>query len=386
VSRETLDFGGELSVRVGWDGWRVRHAEVRSTRPFAARRILADKRTEDVAAIVPLLFSICRRAQSAAASCALAAANGKRGASMHGASVLLETLQEHVSHLLLDVPRAMRQDAAIEPVAGVRKRIERLLSAMDADGGRIDPASLHEAIAALETIAANEIYGMAPARWLNLGAFGDLSVWAGRRATLPAKLLADVLRETPALGASEVALMPPMFSEAMLSLIVPAMRRETDFARAPTIQGAPVETGALARMREHRLVSAVARHCSNGVAARLVARLLELASLLRDAGRLPSIGDESPSIRTLTIAPGEGIAAVQTARGVLLHRARVDDGRVADYQIVAPTEWNFHPKGALVRGIDRMVARDPVEVERRAMLVAQTLDPCVAFRVEVGNA
>jgi Ni,Fe-hydrogenase I large subunit len=91
-------------------------------------------------------------------------------------------------------------------------------------------------------------------------------------------------------------------------------------------------------------------------------------------------------IRAIAVAPGEGIAAVQTARGVLLHRVRFDSGRVADYQIVAPTEWNFHPEGAFVRGIAGMAARDAAEAERRTVLAAQTLDPCVALRIEVGHA
>ena len=88
----------------------------------------------------------------------------------------------------------------------------------------------------------------------------------------------------------------------------------------------------------------------------------------------------------MTLGEGDGLAAVQTARGLLLHRVRLADGRVADYQIVAPTEWNFHPEGALVRGLVGIEARDDAGLVRSAQLVVQALDPCVACRVEVGHA
>jgi coenzyme F420-reducing hydrogenase alpha subunit len=77
---------------------------------------------------------------------------------------------------------------------------------------------------------------------------------------------------------------------------------------------------------------------------------------------------------------------VDTARGLLVHRARATGDRVTDYAIVAPTEWNFHPQGALVRGLDGLFADDERALVRAADLVVQALDPCVACSVEIGHA
>jgi coenzyme F420-reducing hydrogenase alpha subunit len=143
-----------------------------------------------------------------------------------------------------------------------------------------------------------------------------------------------------------------------------------------------METGALARCRDHPGVAAfVARH-GNGVAARIVARCIDLArtvAALAD-GRVPT--------RLIAWSPraGEGAAAVEAARGLLLHRSRVADGRVQEHAIVAPTEWNFHPDGALARGLAGLPADDDDALVRRARLVAQSLDPCVACIVEVAHA
>jgi Ni,Fe-hydrogenase I large subunit len=83
---------------------------------------------------------------------------------------------------------------------------------------------------------------------------------------------------------------------------------------------------------------------------------------------------------------GAGLAAVETARGVLIHWALMDGGQVARYRIVAPTEWNFHPQGAFVRGLAGIPARDEDEVRQAAALLAHALDPCVAYDLKVKHA
>ena len=69
-----------------------------------------------------------------------------------------------------------------------------------------------------------------------------------------------------------------------------------------------------------------------------------------------------------------------------MHRARVTQRGVADYAIVAPTEWNFHPEGALAKGLEGLAASDGASLARDANLVVQTLDPCVECTVVVGHA
>ena len=50
------------------------------------------------------------------------------------------------------------------------------------------------------------------------------------------------------------------------------------------------------------------------------------------------------------------MAAVDTARGLLLHAVAVDaHGQVADWRILPPTAWNFHPEGAWAAALDRVL-------------------------------
>jgi coenzyme F420-reducing hydrogenase alpha subunit len=124
----------------------------------------------------------------------------------------------------------------------------------------------------------------------------------------------------------------------------------------------------------------------NAVPARMAARLAELALLVDRLAGAPADAAGPPWVDAFPLANDEGLAAVQTARGLLLHRAVVTGERVSAYQIVAPTEWNFHPAGALVRGLGDAEAGDEAALASDARLAVQALDPCVACRVEVAHA
>ncbi|HYQ98681.1 MAG TPA: nickel-dependent hydrogenase large subunit [Casimicrobiaceae bacterium] len=369
-----MTIEGELAVRLDCCGRRVRRVTVRSTRPFVAAHVLQGRAPDDAVAIVPRLFSVCGRAQEAAAAGALAVARGStqpaEAKAARAREVRLETIQEYLRRILIDWPEAMGRAPATAPVAAALRSVAR------ASREAADCALARE----LADIAAHHVYGAAPDEWL---AQDTVDAWAEHGRTLPAKLLAALLREAPTLGRSDVSLMPAAGREALTAAVVPALRADAAFGAAPVWDGAPVETGALARKRDHPLVASLVARFGHAVPARMTARLVELAVLLGD---LAAPDYAAAEIETFALADGEGLAAVQTARGLLLHRARVRDGRVADYQIVAPTEWNFHPDGPLARGLPGMAADDEDTLARRARLAVQALDPCVACTIEVTHA
>ena len=375
---------GELIVQLACKARRVQSVSIRSTRPIAVGHFFAGKTPASVAAMLPLLFNICASAQAAAAASALAAARGAENENIRvlKLDVMLETIQEYFRGLLLDWPEALGRKALTAPVAAVRRRIAAVVR--DSNGFiALDEASaMRELVQSLSAAAEQSIYGIPLGRWRTLDE-RSLQDWIEHGATLPAKLLGEVLLEMPRLGRSDVALMPDAGADRLVHVVAPAMVSQRGFSRAPTWNGAPAETGALARMRSQKLIAALMERCGNSVAVRMAARLVELASLLQE------LSAEAPTrerIRSVRLAPGEGRSAVETARGLLLHRTRLDDGHVADYQIVAPTEWNFHPRGPLARGIEGLDADSEATLIKRAQVAVLALDPCVAYRVEVGHA
>jgi coenzyme F420-reducing hydrogenase alpha subunit len=84
---------------------------------------------------------------------------------------------------------------------------------------------------------------------------------------------------------------------------------------------------------------------------------------------------------------GGGAAWVENARGLLLHLARFDtQGRASLYRIVAPTDWNFHPAGAVALALCGAAATDRDTLAQRITTLVRSLDPCVAWQLEWDDA
>jgi hypothetical protein len=373
---------GELIVRLDHDGRHLRRVTVRLTRPRLAARVLAGRSATDAAATVPLLFSICRGAQGAAAASALTAAGATglpENAGRRELDVMLESLQDTMRNLLIDGPGAMGAVPCAAPVAATRTEIAAFLRMADA-------STVRALGMRLSGIAADAIFGMRVADWRDLSDVDAFLAWCADGGTVVAAMLGQLFAGEPTLGRSAIPLMPPARADALLGILVPAMRADAAFASTPTWAGSPVETGALARMRSDPLVAAVEGRFGNAVGTRIVARLAELAVLIQELTGSGVRPEAPPRIQGISLGDGEGLAAVQTARGLLLHRARLADDRVVDYQIVAPTEWNFHPDGALPLGLAGLEVDDQPRLLRAVQLAVHALDPCVGFRIEVGHA
>ena len=380
---------GELIVRLDCTARRVRQVTVRSTRPMLAARVLAGRTPTDAAAMVRRLFSICSGAQGAAAAAALAAAGAigrTQESGYRDREVMLEALQDTFWHLLIDWPNTMGQAPCATPVAAARFQIASSMRATDGTPRPLDPVAMRALGERLSAVAAQTVFGMPPATWLGIDDVEALQAWCARGETVPAALLHQVLAEQPTLGCSVTPLLPAPRRESLLGIVVPAMRDDPAFAGAPIWAGAAVETGGLARMCHEPLVIALQERFGNAVVTRITARLTELARWLLELGQDDAAPAPSPRVLSVPLGNGEGLAAVETARGMLLHRARLVDQHVADYQIVAPTEWNFHPGGALATGLVGLEAREDVQLIGATRLAVHALDPCVAFRIEADHA
>lgn len=121
------------------------------------------------------------------------------------------------------------------------------------------------------------------------------------------------------------------------------------WCKAPRMGGETFETGAFARqvIDGHPAACDMARHGST-VFARVAGRLLEIARtqlLLEDWTR--ALKPEDRFMQDVPVPQdGDGEGLVEAARGALGHWISVRDGRIAGYQIVAPTTWNFSPRDA----------------------------------------
>ena len=113
------------------------------------------------------------------------------------------------------------------------------------------------------------------------------------------------------------------------------------------------------------------------IAKLFVARLGERRRQLEEwlAGHPGTLG----LIEADPLGAGTGQARVETARGPLVHRMSVEDDRVTDYVVTAPTDVYFAPGGEVARWLDRLQGLPRAEAEHQARLLVLAFDPCVPW-------
>lgn len=384
---------GSLSLAVAWDGDIVHGVEIASTRPVHACRVFQGKTVEQTVAALPLLYSVCRRAQGVAAveACqqALGVTSSLSVRRTRKLLVLAEIAQEYLWRFLLDWPQITGGQAQAQGYAALHGKLDRALQPVLADPGwgRIDSAAMALKDEAWEGFSAllahhleQNIFGIAPQAWADIASVEALEQWRRNSHTPLTGVIEWLMKEGREHGRSSVPLMP---HAASLAQVVDALVADEDFARRPHWQGGALETGALARMQHHPLIRALQAQ-SKGMLARVLARLLELAALPQSM--LQALRAESFDDGAAASATGAGQAWVETARGLLLHRVEIAGDVVRRYQILAPTEWNFHPAGALAEEVRGMRASDEAALRKKIAMMMLALDPCVGYELRIRYA
>lgn len=163
------------------------------------------------------------------------------------------------------------------------------------------------------------------------------------------------------------------------------------WCKAPRYHGGVTETGALARqmVAGHPLIRELVKTHGGSVTARVLARLLELALVLpRMEAWARQLEPKAPWCHHADLpddASGSGL--VEAARGSLGHWLTVKHGRIANYQIIAPTTWNFSPRdeqgtpGALEQALAGLPAPESEEPPLLVQHVVRSFDPCMVCTV-----
>jgi len=163
------------------------------------------------------------------------------------------------------------------------------------------------------------------------------------------------------------------------------------WCKSPRLDQQVVEVGALARqlINGHPLVVDVVSQYGGNVHSRMLARLLELAIVVPKMQDWAKAIDPKAPFCTHAELPdsGRGVGLIEAARGSLGHWLEVERGKIKNYQIIAPTSWNFSPRdqqlvpGALEQALQGATVRDgekdPVAVQH----IVRSFDPCMACTV-----
>ncbi len=396
---------GELHLRLAVDKGAISEVSLRSDRPLRACAVLIGRPVEQALEILPLMFSLCRTAQSCAG---LEACEEALGATVSPAQraarellVLAEAAAENCRRIVIDWARLGGETPVIEDLAAVRAALGSVRPAFYPGGDRKPGGdwlrlgggilenghpALDHAVRLLEERLNGAILGNGRRRRNGspLGDPGRFHDWCRARRTPAARSLAQILdHDLPGFGRSDVRPMPDLDHDWLNARL--KADSEGKFSSRPHRNGEVFETGPLARLGSHPLIAGLVRTHGNGLLPRMAARMIEL---LDTPVRMRALGArlaDEPGGEVNRKGSGSGLGIVECARGRLIHRVEIEDGIVTGYRIVAPTEWNFHPRGPLVRGLATADVGNEDALEGTVSMLVTALDPCVPCRVEIGR-
>lgn len=386
---------------------------IASSRLLGASRVFIGKGPAETARALPSLFSVCAMAQAVAcaSACEIALGQTPTGALIRVRRLLVdvETAREHLWRLLLDWPTFLGEMPQGPAMARVMAAWNQLNSALAAGSNPLLPGSprpqpdlkaASAALTSLSEVTREQVLGLAPAEWLadNPNA-SALHRWTLAIDTPAARLLREVAsQDWSTLGRAPMRPLPPLTNAALEARLQGP--EADDFIARPHWAGAPAESSPFTRQLGQALISDLNQAQGNGLMTRLAVQLVELARILAglpirlatldeakgDGGASDSEAPkrlQSPATLEAKLPPGVGLAQVQAARGLLVHRVALQEGRVADYRILAPTEWNFHPQGVAALGLATLPSTDDRTLLQLAGLFVTALDPCVAYDVHL---
>jgi len=394
-----VSIEGDLTIELLYRDQRVRRVGIHSSRPLQLPTLFEGKRVEEALHTIPLLYSLCSTAQASAAAgaCrqAMAITSDPLVVRAENLLVTLETAREHLLRILMDWSAFLGETADRRHLLAATRLLPAAKGACFQQGEsfclkpvlQLDREALAEVLQSLAETTREAVYGMPAATWYALDDQADLDQWMSRGDTASARLLWKLRDDQLGqLGDADVHSLPAVEPQVMTQRL-----QQTDadrFVALPEWGAQPCETTPLTRQIDHPLIQSLLPCYGAGLLTRMVARLLELASL---PARLQQLLHELMGGQAAeTDAPiddhgdGEsGLGMVEAARGRLIHRVAQADGIIRRYQILAPTEWNFHPEGVVARGLLGLVADNDHLLKHYAGLFINAVDPCVGYRLEV---
>ena len=389
-----MNPAGQIDIRLDFQLGRVSAVTINSSRPKNLCQHFIGKNPEQVLTTLPLLFSLCSNAQAYAALQAFQQALGQAAEPEADAArqllVKLETLREHVWRILLDWPKlaGLNSDkTSLGQLLSLDKQVKNLLfqqgKAFSLDSVlAINTEELNPLINKLIDLVDNSVFNGQLSTFQALHNQQQLRLWQTKNPCLAADFLTPLSQQNRlAIGNNPIPCLPDLSNQDWLTQLHSVDLNH--YSQQPHWQGQHYETTPLNRQQHQPLIIELQQRYGNGIYPRFLACLTEVAEL---AIGLPS-GCFTSNIRqnTTNSANGTGLAQIHAARGLLIHFLSLKNGLVADYHIIAPTEWNFQPGGVVEQGLLKLKAKNDMELKQLAELWVYAVDPCVAVKIDIEN-
>lgn len=373
-----VDIAGRLTVKVDYADGYIKDLQITSSRPQGLTGLFIGKSPQTVCQLHPLLFSLCRNAQLIAGLSvfeSLQAVTVPQPALIaRNVLVYLETAQE----LCLRLSSDWLDDLQVIDLAQLMTTIKQAYGALSwCLGLHTSSQPVVEAGFDYESILRVLDQVLQP-----LSQFCTHYL-LNQRTSGPIPQLVSHLNQTFApIKLGHPASPLQLSAESLIERLQGADSRT--FCAQPDLyvegQWQPVETSVWTRNCNLSLVKQGRALGAHPLTLRVLAVINELESI---PDKIRRVIREQNHLLITQLAPG--LIKVQAARGDLVHRVELSHDvatKVKQYQIIAPTEWNFHPQGSLVSMLKGVI----VPKERLMLLLEKmilAIDPCVAYDIQI---
>ncbi len=351
---------------------------IRSNRHGEFGALLRGRSPRETLSLLPMIFSVCGQAHLCVAARAFRSMDVEEGPGEPTAAlrVLAENAREHLLRIILGWSGEDPETIGQLPV----KKVMSLVADMRAitGSGEINRSAVETFSRDLAELLERSFFRHAPAQWLETDSLWEFEEWMVTSNTVVSRYLREICEmDWQSIGAADIDYLPAIPLHHLRDRL--HERGGRDFIARPDWNGMNFETGPLARCHEQALVAAIIDKYGTGLLARHVARLVELAAI---PDEILMLLDGQRDVRRLS-AKVQGIGMVETARGRLFHSVQMREGKITDYRILAPTEWNFHPAGSAAKSLRTLACAGDSEWKQQAQMLVAAIDPCVDFEVRV---
>jgi coenzyme F420-reducing hydrogenase alpha subunit len=390
-----MPIEGEIKISVVARSGQVESVSITSTRPLHITKLFAGKSIDSVADIMNAIYHLCNTAHRFAFLRLLDESTviklSQNEIKAYELLLDLETIREHC----FSIASKWNQDAE----ATVNSNIINLLSTLKEINATLflntDPLSLVDkelqAFDSIEILTLkleqqlqNLLLGFkcnAESVFKDINSFNNwLKVGKSQGATFLNYLLQHQLNK---IGNIEVFHLPDLDPKNISDFLY-----NDAYIQQPNYQDITYETTPYSRQSNHQLIKQLVNINGNGVFTRAASQLLEVFELLNKVKcNYRNIETEIISYNfQFPVHETSALVQLEAARGRLVHQLSIKDEKIKSYQILAPTEWNFHPEGVLNHMIRSLNFTDKEDLISKVKLLVNAVDPCVGYSVEIDHA
>ncbi|MCP4980263.1 MAG: hypothetical protein GY935_07180, partial [Gammaproteobacteria bacterium] len=388
------DIEGQIVIDMHSHNNKVVSVEIQSSRPLQVQGILIGKSPHQVLSMIPLMYNICGIAQARTSLLAIQRCLSiELDPAMEIARdmlVLVENAREHLFRIFIDWPKLLELNRDIPRPPTSIHLIREFKQALFTDSkafelsSQLKPNSIYllELIKQLELELQQKVFGISTQDWLAISDVDGLDQWMNENDGLAAGAIRAISDQGwNSQGYSDCPHLPQLDAGNLLKRLDTVDADE--FIAYPDWQGSLYETTVLTRQQNHGVIPELTRKFGNALATRWVARLHELASIPQQLKQLLLQLEQNHQATIADTGRRPGIAQTEAARGRLIHRVKINRDRISQYQILAPTEWNFHPRGLITKSLGNISANSARQLEQLAGLIINAIDPCVGYTLRI---